>query len=209
MRCRTLLRNALAASMMTGALALAGCGETGDPPAPAMSGTMADTPSATAAPLEIVLPTGVPTSSLGDPVILPEDMLLYAVAGNLVVGGREWDFPGARSQLQTCEVYNLSSLSPTVIANLRTTLDQSAGDHFSFAYDGAIIMGGAFSHGTGEEWAWSGLPARVSLQSEVEGFTVIHLFVEWGGTASENFSSERSTMRGWVACTFVSRQALY
>ena len=108
----------------------------------------------------------------------------FLVQGRVSAGGHTWPIPNtffaqdltagdSTPVLQDCSVFGLGrgtqdSPTPTVMVGHQANLDRSAGDYVSFAFDGEILTGGAYSHGSGQEWSWSVREVAVSYQPALD-----------------------------------------
>lgn len=150
-----------------------------------------------------------PGSPDAPPPTIPEDveemidsitqtsLVPVLVQGLVSAGGHTWPIPATFFAqdltagdpipvLTDCAVFGLGrgtrdSPTPTVMVGHQATLDRSAGDYVSFAYDGDVLTGGAYSHASGQEWAWSVRDVSVAYYPILDNLLLVD--VSWAGDA--------------------------
>lgn len=173
-----------------------------------------------------------PGSPDAPPPTIPEDveemidsitqtsLVPVLVQGLVSAGGHTWPIPATFFAqdltagdpilvLTDCAVFGLGrgtrdSPTPTVMVGHQATLDRSAGDYVSFAYDGDVLTGGAYSHASGQEWAWSVRDVSVAYYPILDNLLLVD--VSWAGDAGENFSAERGSVLGSATCWLAPTQ---
>lgn len=210
------LRARRAAALIAAALALGACGESsGDEPPSAASapGSSASAPPPSAS--SSGAPGGSPGKEVEFEALLDPGLVSYSVEGRIAAGGQAWTIPKTFfaqdvtaeepvPALSTCSIAAPSQgtqlrPTPTVIVSHQETLDRSAGDHVSFAFDGEVLTGGGYAHGSGEEWMWSTQQVEVAYGT-LKNPGLISVNIAWAGEAGENFTAEKGTVVGSVTC---------